>query len=146
MKHKMLSIICSFKNPAYHVNCLDATDEEFKSPEKAKSSFELHLAQAYRILAGQRMTKEYKAQFGIKSSLGKSAWKLTKFCFIFSIGWVIAFWLLFSVFVSIDTKKSYMGVLLDIEGIIICFGCSLLFGLVLWAVLFFHSIRIQNRR
>jgi hypothetical protein len=146
-KHKArYAVICSFENPAYQVNCLDATDEEAKSAETAKSSFELHLTQAYRILAGQRMTREYKAQYGIKSNLGKNAWKLAKLCFIFGIGWATAFWLLFSVFVSIDTKKSYMDLIMDIEGIIIYFGGGLLFGLTLWVVLFLLSVRMQSRR
>lgn len=102
--------------------------------------------QAYRVLVGQRMTKEYKARYGIKSNLGQGAWKLGKLCCIFSVVWGTLFWLLFSVFVSIDTKKPYVDVLIDIEDIVIVLGGGLLFGLIMWVWLFLAFTQSEERK
>ena len=140
------AIICGVENPAYQVSSGNHYDEDADSTETERAEFELHLEQAYRVLAGQRMTKEYKARYGIKSNLSQGAWKLGKLCCILGVVWGTLFWLLFSIFISIDTKSPYMNVLMDTEAIVIVLGGGLLFGLFMWVVGFLALIQHGERK
>ena len=140
------SIVCGLQNPVFEINCFDSGSEKAKTVEAAKTSFETHWEQALRVLVGQRMTKEYKAQYGIKNDFGKRAWKLTKVCLFMGIRGAIAFWLWMSVFGSIFWGEPFLDLLLDPFLIVLCYAFGLFFALAIWLIFLFFTFKMQSRK
>jgi len=139
------SIVCGFQNPAYRITCLDTEEENARSAETAKAVFEIHLEQAYRILSGQRMTKDYKAQYGIKNDFWARAWNLAIVCFLMGIGWSTGFWLLYGITLSASRHEPYLTTLRDFDYFLICFAGGLFFAFVFWLIFFFLMSKAHSR-
>ncbi|MCL2694721.1 MAG: DUF3878 family protein [Clostridiales bacterium] len=148
-KHRANYImVCGVKNPAYEICPQDSKEAYAEAAETAKAGVEPHLAQAYRLLSGQQLTKEYKAQYGLKSNAWKNAWKLALTFLAMGLVWATVFWVAMSALGSVLAGEPYLDILLDPFIIKICYSGGLGFALifcVLWLFIIYRAKRRNER-
>ena len=132
-------------NPAYEVNSLDPVNEGAKTPEAAKAGFDVHLEQAYRVLSGQRMTKEYRERYGIENKFWKYFWGLTKFSLLAGIAVAVVFWLTFPTLALLISHIPFLKTFLQPYTIIYCWAGGLAGALMLWLIGLMITFKMSSR-